>query len=99
MPKTWALRRSNSERSSSYEGIWTVQTGVKAAGKKARTTFFLPRQSERRTFLFGPPWPAVSPVACSSKSGASSPYASFQISFAMGLLSVNRHSWGLMERW
>jgi hypothetical protein len=28
IPRTWVLRRSNSERSSSYEGIWTLQTGV-----------------------------------------------------------------------
>src|SRR5512138_2060539 len=73
MPRTWASRRSNSERSSSYEGIWTVQTGVNAAGKNASTTFFLPRYSDSRTFFRGPPLPAVSPVAGSSKSGASSP--------------------------
>jgi hypothetical protein len=43
MPRTWALCRSSSGRSSSYEGSWALQTGVKAAGKNASTTFFLPR--------------------------------------------------------
>ena len=32
IPKTWVSFRSNSERSSSYAGICTVQTGVNANG-------------------------------------------------------------------
>jgi hypothetical protein len=32
MPRTWALRRSNSEILSSYDGSWRVQTDVNAAG-------------------------------------------------------------------
>src|SRR5512138_3032673 len=87
MPRTWASRRSNSERSSSYEGIWTVQTGVYAAGKNAITTFFLPRYSDSRTFRRGPPLPAVSPVAGSSKSGASSPTSTLHTGLRLPAIS------------
>src|SRR5262245_39270915 len=64
-PRTWASYLANSERSSSYAGIWTVQTGVKASGKNARTTFFLPRKSDSFTSL--------SRCDIIVKSGASSP--------------------------
>jgi glutathione reductase (NADPH) len=37
------IRVGKPKTSSSYEGICAVQTGVRAAGKKASTTLFLPR--------------------------------------------------------
>src|SRR5215471_16955192 len=84
MPRTWTSYRSNSERSSSYAGIWSVQTGVKASGKNARTTFFLPRKSESFT--------SVSKCDFNVKSGASSPTFGALTSFAIEILLVDFRS-------
>ena len=48
MPRTWTFNPANVSRSASYDGIWSVQTGVQAIGKNASTTV-LPRKSERVT--------------------------------------------------
>lgn len=43
IPRTWVCNPSNWLRLAWYEGIWLVQTGVQARGKKAITTFFFRR--------------------------------------------------------
>ena len=43
MPTTWALRSANRARSAWNAVSSACQTGVKAAGKNAMTTFFFPR--------------------------------------------------------
>jgi hypothetical protein len=40
MPRTWASNPAKRAVSASYDGIWPVQTGVQAMGKKTNTTFF-----------------------------------------------------------
>jgi hypothetical protein len=43
IPRTWVFIPSNRLSAAWYEGIWLVQTGVQARGKKAMTAFFRPR--------------------------------------------------------
>jgi len=43
IPRTWVCIPSNRPSAAWYEGIWIVQTGVQASGKKAITTFRFPR--------------------------------------------------------
>lgn len=64
MPRTWAFSPVNRACAAWYDGICAVHIGVKARGKKARTTF-LPRRSLSVTGL--PSW--LGKV----KSGASCP--------------------------
>ena len=68
MPRTWAFSPVNLARWASYAGIWSLQTGVKAIGKKASTTF-CPRKLDKLTFL--------SRWLRSEKSGAGWPICSF----------------------
>jgi hypothetical protein len=42
-PRTWVLTPSNRPSAAWYDGIWLVQTGVQAKGKKASTTLRFPR--------------------------------------------------------
>ena len=65
IPKTLVSVSLNFAIPAWYARNSLVQPPVKAAGKKARTTVFLPRKSESFTF---PPW-----VEFRVKSGASSP--------------------------
>ena len=53
-PKTWVLTPTKRSCADSYDGIWLVQTGVQARGKKTRTTLQRVRNSDRRTFV--PRW-------------------------------------------
>ena len=71
MPRTWAFNPANLPSSASYDGIWFVQTGVQARGKKASTTDVFPRKALKVT--------ALSKWLGSLKSGAFCPTVSFMI--------------------
>ena len=51
IPRTWAFNPANLPSSASYDGIWFVQTGVHASGKKASTTAVFPRKERNVTSL------------------------------------------------